>query len=118
MAADPQVGALEVLLTLAAKWLPGIGGAAISLRFLPDDASRSHKLSTFAGGAVSAIYAGPAIAEIAHVSSGHVAAGIVFACGLFGLAAIGQFWEAIKQLELGVILRDVVRKVFGLGSGS
>lgn len=118
MAADPQIGFLEALGALSAKWLPGAVGAAISLRFTPPDSGRAHMASTLLGGFACAIYAGPAIAAVIEVSSVRVEAGIVFACGLFGLAAIGQLWVALAELQPAVLLRDLLRKWFGIGGGS
>lgn len=112
--ADAQVSVLEAAWTFAAKWLPAILGSAISLRFIPAESSKPHAIGTMLGGFVTAVYAGPAIAEVVSASA-RIEAGIVFACGLFGLAAIGQMWLALKDIELATIAKDAIRKLLGLG---
>lgn len=109
-----QVSVLEAAGTFAAKWLPAIAGSALSLHFVPAGSSRWHAVGTLLGGFVSAVYAGPALAEVVTATS-KIEAAIVFACGLFGLAAIGQMWLALGELQFATILRDLLRKWFGLG---
>lgn len=112
--ADAQVGVLEAAGVFAAKWLPAIAGSALSLHFIPAGSSRWHAVGTLLGGFVAAVYAGPALAEVVTATS-KIEAAIVFACGLFGLAAIGQLWLALSELQSASILRDLLRKWFGLG---
>lgn len=112
--ADAQVGVLEAAVAFAAKWLPAIAGSALSLHFIPAGSSRWHAVGTLLGGFVAAVYAGPALAEVVTATS-KIEAAIVFACGLFGLAAIGQLWLALSELQAASILRDLLRKWFGLG---
>lgn len=112
--ADAQVGVLEAAGAFAAKWLPAIAGSALSLHFIPAGSSRWHAVGTLLGGFVAAVYAGPALAEVVTATS-KIEAAIVFACGLFGLAAIGQLWLALSELQAASILRDLLRKWFGLG---
>lgn len=112
--ADAQVSVLEAAGTFAAKWLPAIAGSALSLHFIPAGSSRWHAVGTLLGGFVAAVYAGPALAEVVTATS-KIEAAIVFACGLFGLAAIGQLWLALSELQAASILRDLLRKWFGLG---
>jgi hypothetical protein len=115
MAAEPQ-DIWSTLGALVAKWLPAVAGSAISLRFVPAGASRAHVISTLLGGVVAAVFAGPAVAEVVEATP-KLEAAIVFACGLFGLAAIGQFWLMVKDFPLGALARDVLRKWFGVGGG-
>lgn len=112
--ADAQVGVLEAAGAFAAKWLPAIAGSALSLHFIPAGSSRWHAVGTLLGGFVAAVYAGPALSEVVTATS-KIEAAIVFACGLFGLAAIGQLWLALSELQAASILRDLLRKWFGLG---
>ena len=114
MAAEPQVGMLEALGALVTKWLPAIAGAALSLHFVPAGSSRWHSIGTLGGGFIAAVYAGPALAEVV-TALVKIEAAIVFACGLFGLAAIGQVWVALGELQLATMLRDLLRKWFGIG---
>lgn len=112
--ADAQVSVLEAAGTFVAKWLPAIAGSALSLHFVPSGSTRWHAVGTLAGGFVAAVYAGPAIAEVV-TASARAEAAIVFACGLFGLAAIGQLWVALGELQAATLIRDLLRKWFGLG---
>lgn len=117
MAADPQIGLWEGVGAFASKWLPAIAGSAVSLRFIPEGSGKAHVVWTLLGGFVSAVFAGPAVAEALEATP-RIEAAIVFACGLFGLAAIGQFWLALKDLQLATLMRDVLRKWFGVGGQS
>jgi hypothetical protein len=109
-----QTGVLEATGAFIAKWLPAIAGSALSLRFVPAGSSRWHAGGALIGGFVAAVYAGPAIAEVV-TATAKVEAAIVFTCGLFGLAAIGQMWLALGELQAASIVRDLIRKWFGLG---
>lgn len=111
---DPQVGFLDAIGAFLAKWLPAIAGSALSLHFVPAGSSRWHAVGTLLGGFVAAVYAGPALAEVV-TASARIEAAIVFACGLFGLAAIGQMWLALSDLQAATMLRDLLRKWFGIG---
>lgn len=112
--ADHQTGTLDAAGAFLAKWLPAIAGSALSLHFVPAGSSRWHAVMTLLGGFVAAVYAGPALAEVV-TASARIEAAIVFACGLFGLAAIGQMWLALSDLQAASIVRDLLRKWFGLG---
>ena len=112
--ADPQTGAIDAIGAFLAKWLPAIAGSALSLHFVPAGSSRWHAVGTLLGGFVAAVYAGPALAEVV-TASARIEAAIVFAYGLFGLAAIGQIWLALSDLQAASIVRDLLRKWFGLG---
>lgn len=111
-----QQGVWEALTALASKWLPAVAGSAISLRFVPAGSSRAHVATTLLGGIVAAVFAGPAVAEVFEATP-KLEAAIVFTCGLFGLAAIGQAWVGLKDLQIGQLARDVLRKWFGVGGG-
>jgi hypothetical protein len=115
MAAEPQ-SIWDALSALVAKWLPAVAGSAISLRFVPAGSSRAHVATTLLGGIVAAVFAGPAVAEVFEATP-KLEAAIVFTCGLFGLAAIGQAWVGLKDLQIGQLARDVLRKWFGVGGG-
>lgn len=114
MAAEPQAGVWEALLAFASKMLPATVGAAISLKFLPEGATKVQAAFTLLGGVSTAAFAGPAVAELVSASPS-IAAVLNFAIGLFGLAVIGQLWAAIRDVQAGSILKDAIRKFLGLG---
>jgi hypothetical protein len=112
--AEP-VSTLAAILASLAKWvlslLPGAAGAAISLKFLGAELSKSQKLTSFAVGFACAIYIGPAIIELFPSASGPRAQpAIEFLVGLFGLATARELFAEINDAD---IIGAIKRRYFG-----
>lgn len=115
MAADPQPGLLDTAVTAFAKLWPGLAGAIVALRWLPVETTRTDRFFAAIGGFVTAANLGPAISDGVGISSQRVEAGIVFAVGLFGMAAAGELISTLKELQLAEFVRDALRKIFRIG---
>lgn len=110
--ADATPNVLDALGAVAGKLGPGILGSLIALRWLPESTTRLDRLIAVVGGIASSAYFGQAIAELAGVNSQGLANGIAFACGLFGMAFVGETMQAIKEVGLGQIVGDGLRQIF------
>lgn len=116
MAADQQ-GIWDTVVQAAAKLWPGLAGALVALRWLPVDSTRWDRFFAAIGGFVAAANLGPAISDIVGISSQRVEAGIVFAVGLFGMALAGEVIRALKEVQLGTIVGDWLRRLLGGRNG-
>lgn len=105
---------LDPLLAAAAKILPGVLGAFGSVFMLPPGTTMMARLSSLVVGSASAIYGAPALAEWLGLGAGATAFS-AFAIGLFGMATAAEVHKAIQETQLGLALRDLVRKLFRLG---
>lgn len=112
---DTPPDTLGPLAAAAAKFGPGLLGALASLRWLPPEMKRLGRAVSTVGGFSAAMYVGPMIAEITSVSSVKGEAGIIFLTGLFGMIFAGELISAIKEAQLGPLLRDWLRRFFRLG---
>lgn len=115
--ADANLNLLDGLTAVAGKLGPGVLGSLIALRWLPESTTRLDRLIAVIGGISSSAYFGQAIAELTGVNSPGLANGIVFACGLFGMAFVGETMKAIKEVGLGQIVGDGLRQVLRIKKG-
>lgn len=105
---------LDSLTALAARIGPGIVGSALALRWLPAESTRWDRAVSLVGGLGVAIYVGPAIAAVSAIERPQYEAGIIFAAGLFGMLVAGELVAAIREVQLGPLLRDWLRRMFGI----
>ena len=117
MAAEPQPGLWDTVAQAAAKLWPGLAGALVALRWLPSETTRLDRAIAAIGGFAAAANVGPALAEVSGVASVRVEAGIVFATGLFGMALAGEVLRALKEIQLGTIIGDWLRRLLGGRNG-
>jgi len=108
---DPG-GVLDAVSQAAQKIGPAVLGALLSLRWVPDDLSKVGRFISFVGGLAAAIYVGPLIAEITNATGPRQDAGIVFLTGLFSMMVAGEAMVAIRQVQMGVLVSDWLRKFF------
>lgn len=116
MAAEQQ-GIWDTVAQAAAKLWPGLAGAVVALRWLPVETTRVDRAIAAVGGFAAAANIGPALAEVSGVASVRVEAGIVFAVGLFGMALAGEVIRALKEVQLGTIVGDWLRRLLGGRNG-
>lgn len=91
---------------LAISYLPGAAGAAVSLKFLGGELSRSQKWLSFAAGFACAIYVAPALIDLCGIQGVRVHSGIEFLVGLFGLATARELFAEINEADfLGALKR-------------
>lgn len=110
-------GLVEAALGVYGRLWPSLLGAVIALYFHPAGATRSDRL--FAGAAsvgVSVLF-GPWLIEYYEVDSETLARTIHGALALFGLTAIGQVFESLRELGLPAMVRQWARRRFGLDDG-
>jgi hypothetical protein len=90
--------------------LPGAAGAAVSLKFLGGELSRSQRLISFIAGFACAIYVAPAVIDLFNISGARVHSGIEFLVGLFGLAVCRELFTEINSAD---IIGTIKRRYFG-----
>lgn len=112
--ADASPGIVEATTLAAAKLGSGLAGSLLALRWIPKESGWLDRLTAFVGGLSAAMFVGPAIAEISNASA-TIEYAIVFVVGLFGMAAVGQLMETIKEIGLPAIARDFIRKFLRIG---
>jgi hypothetical protein len=98
------------LVKAAISYLPGAAGAAVSLKFLGGELSRSQKLMSFAVGFACAVYVAPALIEMFSIEGSRVHSGIEFLVGLFGLATARELMTEINDAD---IIGTLKRRYFG-----
>lgn len=94
----------------AISYLPGAAGAAVSLKFLGGELTRSQKLISFAVGFACAVYVAPALIDLFDIQGARVHSGIEFLVGLFGLATCRELFTEINDAD---ILGTIKRRYFG-----
>lgn len=94
----------------AISYLPGAAGAAVSLKFLGGELSRSQKVVSFAVGFACAVYVAPALIELFSINGPRVHSGIEFLVGLFGLATARELFTEINEAD---IIGALKRKYLG-----
>ncbi len=96
----------SALAKAAISYLPGAAGAAVSLKFLGGELSRSQKLISFAAGFACAVYVAPAVIEFFSIEGNRVHAGIEFLTGLFSMAICRELFTEINEADIiGTIKR-------------
>lgn len=113
MSAAPDHDVLAALAAAGAKLGPGIAGALISLRFSPPEATWPDRLVSVAGGVASSVFLAPAVSEWLGASS-RLEAGMGFAMGALGLVVLGEAAKAVREAQLGAVLRGWLRRLAGL----
>lgn len=91
---------------LALRALPGMVGAAVSLRWVPGSTAL-HKLGNFATGAAMAWYGPPMLSGFlpSSMTSGEGAMGtLAFAVGMFGVSVANLAVQTLAGLKLGEII--------------
>lgn len=78
-------------------------GSLVGLKAMPG-ASIWQRIGNLCLGFGLAVFAGPALAEWAGVTSPKIQAGVVFACGAAGLVAFSAVVDGIKQTPLAQII--------------
>jgi uncharacterized protein YqgC (DUF456 family) len=91
--------------------VPGLLGSLLSLRWI-STGTIFDKLLAAISGALVARFGGPYFAQ----RTGFDESLAGFLLGLLGLLVIGKFIEGWTALDLTSILRDALRKLFGLPS--
>lgn len=87
---------------------PGALGSLVSMLFIKDTPVR--RLGMFAAGATLAYFATPWTMKALDLDAGFTG----FLLGLFGMVVVSKAFETWHALELTTILRDFLRKIFGL----
>lgn len=117
MASPPDASGIDTVVAALLKILPGAVGAAVSLRTLPPESTWTHRVLALVGGVAVASYGAPALAEALEITSPRIEAFSAFALGLFGMALASEISAALRETQLGLIVRDWVRKVLRLDRG-
>jgi hypothetical protein len=115
MAAEQQDLWGAALAGLGKLW-PSLLGAALSLRWMPKDSTTLQRAFSGAGGVGIAYMFGPATVELTGATSEGMAMAIGGLLAMFGLLVCGEIAQAMREVGLGAILRDFVRKLLRLGS--
>lgn len=96
------------------RFVPGLAGAVVSLRWLPAETTHLGRGLATVGGMSAAMYVGPMLAELTSIQSAKGEAGLVFLTGLFGMMVAGELIAALRAIEAGPIIRDWLRRLFRL----
>lgn len=115
MSLDPQPDTYGPLTGIAGKIIAGLLGAIVSLRWLPVEMTKLGRAVSVLGGFGAAMFVGPMIAELVEVTTSRGEAGIIFLSGLFGMMFAGEVISALKEAQIGPLLRDWLRKLFRVG---
>jgi len=92
----------------AAKAFPGVVGSLAALLWIKDTWPR--KAAMFVAGAAMSRYGAEWVAKLVGMNEGFAG----FLLGMFGMAIAAKLFETWQGLELGLILRDWLRKMAGL----
>lgn len=103
---------LSALAKAAISYLPGAAGAAVSLKFLGGELSRSQKLISFAAGFACAVYVAPAVIDMFSIEGARVHSGIEFLTGLFSMAICRELFTEINDAD---IIGAIKRRYLGGG---
>lgn len=98
----------EDITTILGKLWPAFVGALLSARWL--NGTWPQKLSMIVGGIALASIVGPWLEDMTAIPGNVVGA----LCGLFGIAIIDGLYRAWNDLNLGLLLREIIRAKFGL----
>lgn len=90
------------------RTFPGALGSLVSMLFIRDTPVR--RLGMFAAGAALAYFATPWTMKALDLDAGFTG----FLLGLFGMVAVSKAFETWQALEWTAIVRDFLRKLFGL----
>lgn len=85
-------------------WLAGGLGALAGLKFSPGETWTGRFINVISG-SVCAGYGGPALVAYWKVESHHMQGFLAFAVGMFGLSLAAAVAQAIKQLDLGGLIK-------------
>lgn len=105
---------MAALMAAGAKLGPGVAGAIVSLRFAPQGTTWGDRAASVAGGIASSVYLAPWAVEWLGVASARVETGMGFAFGALGLVVLGETAKAVREAQLGTVLRGWLRKRAGL----
>ena len=111
---DALSSAGSFVLQFLGKYLPAVGGALMSLRWLPKDSTLADRAFAVMGGVFFSYEVAPAVIEFAAVTSTKVGGAIEFVCGLFGMVIVGQIAATLRAMEWTALISDTVRKFLGL----
>lgn len=115
-----MAGEQHDLLSAAAAGLgklwPNLVGAAVSLMWVPRESTFMQRALSGGGGIGISYLFGPAAVELAGARTEGMAMAIGGVLAMFGLLACSEMARAIRELGLGAILRDALRKLLRLGS--
>lgn len=89
--------------------VPGLIGAAIGLRWAPG-ATWADRVINVASGSAIAAYVGPPLAEWLALTSPAMRSGLGFGLGLFGISAATVAMQGLRDLKLGEIAADWLRR--------
>lgn len=99
---------LEDITTILGKLFPAFVGALISARWL--NGTWPQKLFMIASGIGLSAVLSPWLADITNIPEYAVGA----LTGLFGIAIADGLYRAWNDLNLGLLLREIIRAKFGL----
>jgi hypothetical protein len=89
--------------------VPGIVGAVIGLRWAPGATWWERIINVTSGSAIAG-YVGPAAAEVFDLATPASQSALGFGLGLFGISLATALMQALRNLQLGDILADWLRR--------
>lgn len=110
----PDSDLAAALSALLAKLGPGIAGAIISLKFIPEGTTWMARFLSLAGGVAAAAYLAPALVEWLGVASARIEAGMGFLVGSLAMVVLGEATQAVHEAQIGQAVRGWLRKRAGL----
>jgi hypothetical protein len=81
----------------------GALGALVGLKFTPG-ATWPERVANVVAGGLCAGYGAPALSDWLHVTSPHLASGLAFGVGLFGLSLAAAVWQGIRDVKVGEVI--------------